>query len=92
MHQEYANLLMKKGDYKKEAYENLVVYNSIQGSYRRFWEIKRANIVGVNLELDEYKRKVDTIENEISLQYISLQKSRVIVVLFIIALVLFFTL
>jgi signal transduction histidine kinase/CheY-like chemotaxis protein len=84
-HQEYANLLMKKGDYKK-AYENLVVYNSIRKLLEDSDKVKRANIVGVNLELDEYKRKVDTIENEISLQYISLQKSRVIVVLFIIAL------
>ncbi|MEZ7505259.1 response regulator [Flavobacterium sp. Arc2] len=84
-HQEYAKLLMKKGDYKN-AYENLLLYNSIRKSIEDSNKVKRANIVGVNLELDEYKRKVDTIENEISLQDISLQKSRIIVVLFIIAL------
>jgi signal transduction histidine kinase/CheY-like chemotaxis protein len=84
VYEEYANLLMKKGDYKM-AYENLVLYNSIKKVLEDSNKLKRANVVGVNLELDEYKRKVDTIENEINLQDISLQKSRIIVILFIIA-------
>jgi signal transduction histidine kinase/CheY-like chemotaxis protein len=85
-HEEYAKLLMKKGDYKS-AYENLTLYNSITKTLEDSDKLKRANIVGVNLELDEYKRKVDTIENEKNLQFVSLQKSRVIVLLFIIAMI-----
>ncbi|WP_198554617.1 response regulator [Flavobacterium sp. ALD4] len=85
-YEEYAKLLMKKGDYKR-AYENLALYNSITKTLRDSNKLKRANIVGVNLELDEYKRKVDTIENEKNLQFVSLQKSIVIVVLFIIAMI-----
>lgn len=84
VYEEYANLLMKKGDYKM-AYENLVLYNSIKKILEDSNKLKKVNVVGLNLELDEYKRKVDTIENEINLQDISLQKSRIIVILFIIA-------
>jgi hypothetical protein len=36
----------------------LVVYNWIRKLLEDS-DVKRANIVGVNLELDEYKRKVD---------------------------------
>lgn len=85
-HEEYAKLLMKKGDYE-EAYENLVLFNSIRKKLEDADRQRRAGIMGVNLELDEYKRKVDTIEIEKNLQYVSLQKSRVIVILFIIALI-----
>jgi signal transduction histidine kinase/CheY-like chemotaxis protein len=84
VHQEYAVLLMKKGDYKK-AYENLVLHNSIKEAREDSGKLNRANIVGINLELDEYKRKFDTIENEKNLQFVSLQKSKIIVVLFIVA-------
>jgi signal transduction histidine kinase/CheY-like chemotaxis protein len=85
-HQEYAKLLKKKGDYKK-AYENLTIYNSISKTLEDSDKLKRANIVGVNLELDEYKIRVDTIEKEKNVQLISLQKSKIILVLFIIALI-----
>ena len=84
-HEEYAKLLIRKGEFKK-AYENLQLYNSITKVIADSDKLKRANVVGINLELDEYKRKVDEIENERKLQDISLQKSRVIVILFIIAL------
>jgi hypothetical protein len=56
---------MKKG-IMKSAYENLTFYNSITKTLEDSDKLKRANIVGVNLEL--YKRKVDTIENEKNLQ------------------------
>ena len=84
-HEEYAKLLIRKGEFKK-AYENLHLYNAITKIIADSDKLKRANVVGINLELDEYKRKVDEIENERKLQDISLQKSRVIVILFIIAL------
>ncbi|TDE03498.1 response regulator [Flavobacterium hiemivividum] len=85
VYEEYAKLLKKKGDFKK-AYENLVLYNSVKKELEDADKFNRANVVGVNIELDEYKRKVDAIESEKNLQAISLQKSRIIVALFVIAL------
>ncbi|WP_367752615.1 response regulator [Flavobacterium sp. WC2430] len=84
-HEEYAKLLLKTGKYK-EAYENLALFNKIRKELEQSDKLKRAEVIGVNLELDEYKRKVDKIENEKDLQYQSLKKSRIIVFLFIIAL------
>ncbi|HWR94666.1 MAG TPA: response regulator [Flavobacterium sp.] len=82
-HQEYSKFLLKKGNYK-QAYENLVIYNKITEDIYNEGLIKKANIAGINLELDEYKREIDRIETEKDLQAQSLSKSRVIVILFII--------
>ncbi|MFT5714886.1 MAG: signal transduction histidine kinase/CheY-like chemotaxis protein/TPR repeat protein [Flavobacterium sp.] len=82
-HEEYAMLLTKMGKYK-EAYENLALYNSIRAELEDSEKLRKANMVGINLELDEYKRKVDIIELEKELQYKSLQQSRIIVLLFVI--------
>lgn len=87
-HEEYAILLMKMGNYK-EAYENLVLFNKITEELDNSNEQKKANAAGVNVELDEYKRKVDAIEHENELQYKSLQQSRIIVTLFVIILAVF---
>ncbi|WP_035672790.1 response regulator [Flavobacterium sp. 83] len=84
-HQEYSKYLLKRGDYKK-AYENLVLYNTITEELNNKEMIKKANMAGINLELDEYKREIDKIETEKDLQYQSLKKSRVIVLLFVIVL------
>lgn len=84
-HLEYSKFLLKQKEYKK-AYENLTLYNSL--TEEMFAEVKsaKANIEGVNFELDEYKRTIDKIESEKVLQYKSLKKSRVIVLLFVIVL------
>ncbi|HQF47721.1 MAG TPA: response regulator [Flavobacterium alvei] len=82
-HQEYSKFLFKKGEYKK-AYENLVIYNKISDEIYNDDLLKKANVAGINLELDEYKREIDKVETEIELQSQSLHKSRVIVILFII--------
>lgn len=84
-HLEYSKFLLKQKEYKK-AYENLSLYNSLYEEM--FVEVKsvKANIEGVNFELDEYKRTIDKIENEKDLQFKSLKKSRIIVLLFIIVL------
>lgn len=84
-HQEYSKLLLKTGDYKK-AYENLELYNTIKDQLYNEEKLKKAEVAGLNLELDEYKREVDKIENENILQIKSLEKSRIIVILFILAL------
>nr|WP_315146911.1 response regulator [uncultured Flavobacterium sp.] len=81
-HQEYSKFLLKKGDYKK-AYEHLAIYNTITDDIYNAELLKKANVAGINLELDEYKREIDRIEVEKNLQSQSLKKSRIIVVLFI---------
>lgn len=94
-HQEYSRFLLKKGDYKK-AYENLALYNSITEELYNKEKLKKANLAGINLELDEYKREVNKIEIEKKLQAKSIKQSQIIVVLFIIAflvlMLLFYTL
>ena len=83
-HQEYSRFLLKKGEYK-EAYENLALYDKITEELYNEEKLNKANIVGINLELDEYKREVNKIEKEKILQAQSLKKSKIIVVLFIVA-------
>lgn len=82
-HEEYSKLLLEMGDYKK-AYENLAIYNRITDQIYNEELLKKANVAGINLQLDEYKREIDRIEFEKSLQAQSLKQSRIIVVLFIV--------
>ncbi len=84
-HQEYSKFLLKNNRHK-EAYENLVLYNKIREELYNQEKLKKADIAGIHLELDEYKREVDKIEIEKNLQAQSLKKSKIIVALFIIAL------
>jgi signal transduction histidine kinase/ActR/RegA family two-component response regulator/Tfp pilus assembly protein PilF len=94
-HQEYSKFLLKKGEYKK-AYENLVIYNKITEELYNEDKLKKADVAGIHLELDEYKREVDKIEIEKNIQAQSLKQSRIIVALFVIAMIvllmLFYTL
>lgn len=82
-HLEYSKFLTKIEKYK-EAYQNLSAFNKITEELYNDEKIKKASIAGFNLELDEYKRQIDKIENEKISQYQSLKKSRIIVILFII--------
>ncbi|RED23382.1 phospho-acceptor domain-containing protein [Flavobacterium cutihirudinis] len=89
-HLEYSKFLKKVKRYK-EAYENLTRYNQITEELYNLEKLKKASIAGFNLELDEYKRQIDKIENEKISQYQSLRNSRIIVILFIlISLILIF--
>ncbi|WP_418263069.1 response regulator [Flavobacterium faecale] len=85
-YQEYSNYLFKIGAYKK-AYEYLVKYNQLSTDIQNSENIKRAKRVGVNVELDDYKRKVDSITAVNILQNHSLRKSKIIVVMFIVVIV-----
>lgn len=82
-HLEYSKFLIKIEKYK-EAYENLSAFNKITEELYNEEKLKKASIAGFNLELDEYKRQIDKIENEKISQYQSLKKSRLIVILFIV--------
>lgn len=84
-YEEYSKFLLKNGDYKN-AYKNLELYNKIMEEIYNESKIKKANVVGINFELDEYKREVNKIEIEKDLQYQSLRKSKIIVILVVIAL------
>ncbi|GAA6768446.1 hypothetical protein AAFH68_44010 [Flavobacterium sp. CGRL1] len=81
-HLEYSKFLTKIKNYK-EAYKHLVKFNEITEELYNQEKLKKASIAGFNLELDEYKRQIDKIENEKTSQSQSLKKSRIIVILFI---------
>lgn len=83
-HLEYSRFLLKRKDYKN-AYEHLEIYSHLNEEIYAEEKLEKANIQGINVELDEYKRTIDKIENEKDLQFQSLRKSRIIVLLFIIA-------
>ncbi|WP_207784973.1 tetratricopeptide repeat protein [Flavobacterium sp. HTF] len=82
-HLEYSKFLAKIGRHN-DAYANLLAYNRITQQIYNDEKLKKASVAGLNLELDEYKRQIDKIENEKDSQYQSLKKSRIIVVLFVI--------
>lgn len=60
-HQEYAKFLSKNGDFEN-AYSNLAAYNKITDDFNAEERTRKANIAGINLEIDEYKREIDKIE------------------------------
>lgn len=95
VYQDYSRFLKKKGNFQ-EAYEYFTLYDSIKGELYNTEKLRLGNAEGVNLELDEYKRALNRIEAEKEIQSLSLRKSQIIQVLFIIAsvvlLFLFFTL
>lgn len=96
-HQEYSKFLLQNGDYKK-AYENLALYNALTSALNDEEKLKKVNVAGINLEIDEYKREIEKIESEykskqsILLREQALNKRIVIVVisLFIVSIILFY--
>ena len=62
-HQEYSKFLLKNGEFKK-AYENLALYNTITADLNTEEKLKKINVAGINLEIDEYKREIDKIETK----------------------------
>lgn len=62
-HLEYSKFLIKIEQYKK-AYDNLALFNKITEELNLEEKLKKANIIGINLEIDEYKREIDKIESQ----------------------------
>lgn len=58
---EYSKFLNKIKKPQK-AYENLLSYNTINNELHIEQKLNKANIIGVNLEIDHYKREIDKIE------------------------------
>lgn len=83
---EYTQFLFHSGSYR-EAYENLALYHKIRSEIENASQLKKASIIGANLEIDEYKRKIDEIELKNNFQSQVLEKTKTISVLLIISLI-----
>lgn len=60
-YQEYSKFLNKNNEPQK-AYNCLLRYNEITTQLNIEEKLNKANIIGINLELDQYKREIDKIE------------------------------
>nr|WP_315251609.1 ATP-binding protein [uncultured Flavobacterium sp.] len=60
-HLEYSKFLNKIHEPEK-AYKNLCLFNKITEELHIEEKLNKANIVGINLEIDHYKREIDKIE------------------------------
>ncbi len=61
-YEEYSKFLFKDQQYKK-AYENLGNYNKLVSELAYDEKLKKLEIAGINLEIDEYKRELEKIES-----------------------------
>jgi signal transduction histidine kinase len=59
-HLEYSKFLFKKGQHKK-AYQHLAAYNTLNEELNYAAKLKKINVAGINLQIDEYKREIDNI-------------------------------
>ena len=82
-HLEFSKFLWKKGDYKA-AYVNLSKYNEITEELYNTEKLDKANVAGINIQLEEYKREIDKFEIEKQAQLQIMEKSKTIVVLFMV--------
>ncbi|PKB15397.1 tetratricopeptide repeat-containing sensor histidine kinase [Flavobacterium sp. 5] len=87
-HLEYSKFLNKIHEPQK-AYNNLCAFNKITEELHIEEKLNKANIVGINLEIDHYKREIDKIETsyknkqDILIEEQSKNKKIVIIVLLI---------
>lgn len=79
---EYSKHLFKTKDYKN-AYLNKVDYEKLKDDLHNHEKMKSAQIAGVQIELDESRRKIDKIELEKYAQQENLKNSKIIVILFL---------
>lgn len=93
-HHEYSKFLFKTGEYKN-AYKNLILYNIITEELNNEEKHNKANLAGINLEIDEYKREIDKIESEFKTKENLLiqeqsRNKKIVIVLLAILILLFF--
>jgi two-component system, NarL family, sensor kinase len=92
-YQEYSKFLFQNKDFEK-AYQNLNHYNKITTEINDEEKRNKANVAGINLELDEYKREIERIENrESALLEDQLKNKKIIIaviLLFVISTFLFY--
>jgi hypothetical protein len=79
---EYSKHLLKNNDYKRRM--KILHFTILSPTiYTIKKSFENANLVGINLELDAYKREIDKIESEKLAQEQSIRKSKIIVGLFV---------
>ncbi len=81
--EEYAEFLRKVGRHD-EAYLHLQLHHRLSQSIYDNGKLRRAAAEGINFEIDEYKRALDKIESEKEIQDLKLQRSRTVMIVFII--------
>ena len=78
----------------ENAYKNLAIYNDLTIQLNNEEKLNKANVAGINLEIDEYKREIDKIGNEYKTkEYLLIQeqsRNKKIVIVIIIILLFFF--
>lgn len=79
---EYSKHLYQIKDYKN-AYINKVHYEELKDDLHNHEKLKSAQIAGIQIELDESRRKIDKIELEKYAQQKNLRNSKIIVILFL---------
>ncbi len=85
VYEEYSKFLQNNGEFEN-AYKYLTLFVTIKDEIYDHDKLKSANIEGVNFEMDEYKRAIYKIEREKEIQEMRLEKSRIVLVLFIVVL------
>jgi signal transduction histidine kinase/ActR/RegA family two-component response regulator len=83
IYEEYGKFLDSQGDYRN-AYKYAVLHDTMEDKLYDKEKLRSGDAEGVNLEIDEYKRALNRIEAEKEVQSLSLRKSQIIQVLFII--------
>ena len=95
-HLEYSKFLNKIHQPQK-AYDNLLLHNKITNELHIEEKLNKANIVGIDLEIDHYKREIDKIETTYKTKQNKLidaqsknKKIVIIILLLLICLIVFF--
>ncbi len=94
---EYSKFLSKIGD-DKDAYKNLALYHVLNEELNNEDKLRKVDVAGLNLEVDEYKRDIDKIGNQYksNQQSLLLEQSRnkkvvsIMISLFVISIILFY--
>lgn len=81
-YQEYAKFLFKTKNFKK-AYQNLNSYNQLTNQLNTEEKLKKVNVAGINLEIDEYKREIDNIKTNHQLLLEKQSKNKLISIIII---------
>ncbi len=95
-HLEYSKFLNKFKQPQK-AYDNILLYNKITNELHIEEKLTKANVVGINLEIDHYKREIDKIETTYKIKQNKLLEAQsknkkivIIILLLLICLIIFF--
>lgn len=94
---EYSKFLSKIGN-DKDAYKNLALYHVLNEELNNEDKLRKVDVAGLNLEVDEYKRDIDKIGNQYksNQQSLLLEQSRnkkvvsIMISLFVISIILFY--